>query len=73
MKDIGRRIAMDGLTAANLQKALESRVATRIPASESALKKGLTSANLQSGLASVPKPSPGTGTATPTTNSTGTK
>jgi hypothetical protein len=54
MKDVGHQVAMDGFTAATLQKALDGRMAARIKAVESEFRKGLTAANLQAGLASVP-------------------
>ena len=60
------QIAMDGWSAANLRKGLDSQIRATIPAVEAALQKGLTAANLRSGLAAVstqavptaPPPSP---------------
>jgi hypothetical protein len=50
------QIAMDGWSAANLRKGLDAQVRAKIPAVEAAVQKGLTAANLRSGLMAASKP-----------------
>ena len=60
-------IAMDGLTPANMQKAIG-----RVPPAQATMQRGLTAANLQTGLTAQPAPRPpttSTGTAGTSTSS----